>query len=40
MATLCIHNARVVTSKGITAGGVVAADGRIAARLAGTDRAA
>ena len=39
MATLCIHNARVVTSKGITAGGIVAADGRIAARLAGTDRA-
>ncbi len=40
MATLCIHNASIVTSKGITMGGIVAADGRIAAHLAGTDSAA
>src|SRR5215472_3890115 len=39
-STLCIHNARVVTGAGVADGGIVAADGRIAARLTGRDQAA
>jgi dihydroorotase (multifunctional complex type) len=38
-STLCIHNARVVTGDGVADGGVLAADGRIAARLTGHDKA-
>jgi len=37
---LCIHNARVVTGEEVTAGGVLAADGRIVARLRGSEKAA
>jgi dihydroorotase len=37
--TLCIHNARIVRSTGITGGGILAADGRIADLLNGTDKA-
>lgn len=38
-SALCIHNARVVTGHGVADGGIVAADGRIAAHLVGTDKA-
>ena len=38
-STLCIHSARVVTADGVADGGVLAVDGRIAARLRGTDQA-
>ena len=38
-STLCIHSARVVTGDGIADGGIVTADGRIAARLCGNDKA-
>lgn len=38
-STLCIHSARVVTGAGVADGGIVAADGRIAARLRGNDKA-
>src|SRR5438132_6877264 len=38
-STLCIHSARVVTADGVADGGVLAADGRIAARLGGNDKA-
>src|SRR5262245_11786150 len=39
MPSLCIHNARLVRSGAIEPGGVLAEDGRIAALLAGNDRA-
>jgi dihydroorotase (multifunctional complex type) len=38
-STLCIHSARVVTGDGVAEGGIVTADGRIAARLGGSDKA-
>jgi dihydroorotase (multifunctional complex type) len=38
-STLCIHSARVVTGDGVADGGIVTADGRIAARLGGSDKA-
>src|SRR5947209_10198399 len=38
-STLCIHSARVVTGDGVADGGVVAADGRITARLTGNRKA-
>jgi dihydroorotase (multifunctional complex type) len=37
--TLCIHGAKIVTSGGITNGGVVAADGHIVDLLSGTGKA-
>jgi dihydroorotase len=37
--TLCIHDACVVTSLGMVAGGVLVADGRIVAHLSGADKA-
>ena len=40
MASLCIHSAILVDSNGITAGGIVAEDGRITAVLPSIDRAA
>jgi dihydroorotase (multifunctional complex type) len=38
-SSLCIHNARVLTSGGIVEGGVVTSGGRIVARLSGSDKA-
>lgn len=38
-STLCIHNAKVVTSGGIVDGGVLTADGRIVAMLSSSDQA-
>ncbi len=38
-STLCIHNARIIASGEVVEGGVVAAEGRIVARLSGTDKA-
>jgi dihydroorotase (multifunctional complex type) len=40
VSTLCIHGARIVTGDGVADGGAMAADGRIVARLSGSDRAA
>jgi dihydroorotase (multifunctional complex type) len=39
-STLCIHNARLVASDGVAAGGVLVAEGRIAAVLRSTEKAA
>jgi dihydroorotase (multifunctional complex type) len=39
-STLCIHNAKIVRSGGITNGGILAADGRIVGLLKNTDTAA